>query len=126
MGQEHVEASRSSSAAVWSVTQPIPLQSQLIFILGIIEKITTKTYTTMAQKQLSEMTTEELNKNLKLMRVAIAVISASIGVMIVSAFLNYSKKGFTVFTVLPLMFVPILTMNIANMKKIKAELLSRK
>ena len=80
----------------------------------------------MAQKQLSEMTTEELNKNLKLMRVAIAVISASIGVMIVSAILNYSKKGFTVFTVLPLMFVPILTMNIANMKKIKAELIARK
>ncbi len=80
----------------------------------------------MAQKQISEMTTEELNKNLKLMRVAIAVISASIGVMIVSSVVSYSKKGFSVFTVLPLMFVPILTMNIANMKKIKAELESRK
>ena len=80
----------------------------------------------MAQKQISEMTTEELNKNLKLMRIAIAVISASIGVMIVSAIVSYSKKGFSVFTVLPLMFVPILTMNIANMKKIKTELESRK
>jgi len=80
----------------------------------------------MAQKQLSEMTTEELNKNLKLMRVAIAVISASIGVMIVSGIVSYSKKGFSVFTILPVMFVPILTMNIANMKKIKAELDSRK
>ncbi len=80
----------------------------------------------MAQKQISEMTTEELNKNLKLMRVAIAVISASIGVMIVSSVVSYSKKGFSVFTILPLMFVPILTMNIANMKKIKAELESRK
>ncbi len=80
----------------------------------------------MAQKQISEMTTEELNKNLKLMRVAIAVISASIGVMIVSSVVSYSKKGFSVFTVLPLMFVPILTMNIANMKKIRAELESRK
>jgi hypothetical protein len=79
----------------------------------------------MAQKQISEMTTEELTKNLKLMRVAIAVISASIGVMIVSAIVSYLKKGFTVFTVLPAMFVPILTMNIANMKKIKAELQSR-
>jgi hypothetical protein len=80
----------------------------------------------MAQKQISEMTTEELNKNLKLMRVAIAVISASIGVMIVSSVVSYSKKGFSVFTILPLMFVPILTMNIANMKKIKTELESRK
>ncbi len=80
----------------------------------------------MAQKQIFEMTTEELNKNLKLMRVAIAVISASIGVMIVSSVVSYSKKGFSVFTILPLMFVPILTMNIANMKKIKAELESRK
>ena len=80
----------------------------------------------MAQKQLPEMTTEELNKNLKLMRVAIAVISASIGVMIVSAIVSYSKKGFSVFTILPAMFVPILTMNIANMKKIKAELALRK
>lgn len=80
----------------------------------------------MAQKQISEMSTEELNKNLKLMRIAIAVISASIGVMIVSAIVSYSKKGFSVFTVLPLMFVPILTMNIANMKKIKTELKARK
>lgn len=72
------------------------------------------------------MTTEELHRNLKLMRVAIAVISASIGVMIVSSVVSYSKKGFSVFTVLPLMFVPILTMNIANMKKIKAELDTRK
>lgn len=80
----------------------------------------------MAQKQISEMTTEELNRNLKLMRVAIAVISASIGVMIVSAVVSYQQKGFSVFTVLPLMFVPILTMNIANMRKIKAELDSRK
>ncbi len=80
----------------------------------------------MAQKQISEMTTEELNRNLKLMRVAIAVISASIGVMIVSAVVSYQQKGFSVFTVLPLMFVPILTMNIANMRKIKTELDSRK
>jgi hypothetical protein len=80
----------------------------------------------MAQKQLSEFSTEELNKNLKLLRVAIAVISASIGVMIVSAIVSYSKKGFSVFTILPLLFLPILTMNIVNMKKIKAELQARK
>lgn len=80
----------------------------------------------MAQKQISEMTTEELNRNLKLMRVAIAVISASIGVMIVSAVVSYQQKGFSVFTILPLMFLPILIMNIANMRKIKTELQSRK
>ncbi|TWI83750.1 hypothetical protein IQ13_1864 [Lacibacter cauensis] len=80
----------------------------------------------MAQKQISEMTTEELNRNLKLMRVAIAVISASIGVMIVSAVVSYQQKGFSVFTILPLMFLPILMMNIANMRKIKTELQSRK
>lgn len=72
------------------------------------------------------MTTEELNRNLKLMRVAIAVISASIGVMIVSAVVSYQQKGFSVFTILPLMFLPILMMNIANMRKIKTELQSRK
>jgi hypothetical protein len=80
----------------------------------------------MAQKQISEMSTEELNRNLKLMRVAIAVISASIGVMIVSAVVSYQQKGFSVFTVFPLLFLPILTMNIANMRKIKTELRSRK
>jgi hypothetical protein len=72
------------------------------------------------------MSTEELNRNLKLMRVAIAVISASIGVMIVSAVVSYQQKGFSVFTVFPLLFLPILTMNIANMRKIKTELRSRK
>jgi hypothetical protein len=46
--------------------------------------------------------------------------------MIVSAVVSYQQKGFSVFTVFPLLFLPILTMNIANMRKIKTELQSRK
>ncbi|MFY7839321.1 MAG: hypothetical protein ACOVP7_03545 [Lacibacter sp.] len=80
----------------------------------------------MAQRQLSEMSEEELKKNIKMMTVAVSVILVSILIMTVSAVYTYSKKGFSATTVLPLAFLPIAMMNIMNLKKIKAELASRK
>ncbi len=79
----------------------------------------------MAQKQLSEMSEEELKKNIKLVTVAVAVITASILIMFISAVYSYAKKGFTATVVLPFAFMPIAIMNFMNLKKIKAELDSR-
>ncbi len=80
----------------------------------------------MAQKQLSEMTDEELKKNMRMMTIAVTVIIVSIIIMFISAVFSYMKKGFGVTAVLPFAFMPIAIINLMNLKKIKAELDSRK
>ena len=80
----------------------------------------------MAQKQLSEMTEEELKKNIRMMTIAVTVIIVSIIVMFISAIYVYSRKGFTITAVLPFAFMPIAIINLVNLKKIKAELELRK
>jgi tellurite resistance protein TehA-like permease len=79
----------------------------------------------MKQKSMSEMTTEELQKNEKTIRVALIVIGICIVIMIISSIYLYSKKGFSVSTIMPAFFLPILGVNIMNWKKIKAEIASR-
>jgi hypothetical protein len=80
----------------------------------------------MAQKQLSEMTDEELKKNMRLMTIAVTVIIVSIIIMFISAVYSYLKKGFGITAVLPFAFMPIAIINLMNLKKIKQELTSRK
>ncbi|MEJ8840974.1 hypothetical protein WG954_01185 [Lacibacter sp. H375] len=80
----------------------------------------------MAQKQLSEMTEEELKKNIRMMSIAVTVIIVSIIIMFISAIYTYTRKGFTVTAVLPFAFMPIAIINLMNLKKMKAELNSRK
>jgi hypothetical protein len=46
----------------------------------------------MAQKQLSEMTDEELKKNMRIMTIAVTVIIVSIIIMFISAVFFYIKK----------------------------------
>lgn len=79
----------------------------------------------MAQKQLSEMTEEELKKNIRMMSIAVTVIIVSIIIMFISAIYTYTRKGFTVTAVLPFAFMPIAIINLMNLKKMKAELNSR-
>lgn len=80
----------------------------------------------MAQKQLSEMTEDELKKNIRMMTIAVTVIIVSIIIMFISSVFSYTKKGFSVTAVLPFAFMPIAIINLVNLKKIKAELASRK
>lgn len=80
----------------------------------------------MPQKQLSEMTEEELKKNVKMMTIAITVIIVSIIIMLISAVYTYTKKGFTATAILPFAFLPIAIVNLMNLKRIKTELASRK
>lgn len=79
----------------------------------------------MALKQLSEMSEAELKKNVRMLTIATAVIVASILIMVISAVFSYTKKGFTVYTVVPFAFLPIAIINFMNLKKVKAELASR-
>jgi len=79
----------------------------------------------MASKPISEMTTEELHKTAKSMKIIVTILVASLIVMAASAVYLFIKKGFSATTILPIVFFPLVSLNMANMKKIKAELLSR-
>ena len=79
----------------------------------------------MAQKQLSEMTEEELKKNIRMMTVAVAVLATSILIMFISAVYSYTKKGFSITAILPFAFTPIAIINLMNLKKMKTEFASR-
>ncbi|MEJ8816545.1 hypothetical protein [Lacibacter sp. H407] len=80
----------------------------------------------MAQKQLSEMTDEELKKRQKELTFAVVLMAVAVLVMTISAIIGYSKKGFSTTTILPLLFTPLAISNLLNLKKIKAELALRK
>lgn len=79
----------------------------------------------MAQKPLTEMTNEELQKNAKTMKTATIVLAACLGLMFLSGIFLTFKKGFSVSTVLPFAFLPILIMNLQNWKKTKEEIAKR-
>lgn len=80
----------------------------------------------MANTQLSEMPDDELLKRQKEMTVAVILISITVMIMLASAIFGFIKKGFTTTTVLPFAFLPLAIINFLNLKKIKAELASRK
>jgi uncharacterized membrane protein len=80
----------------------------------------------MANKQLSEMSEDELLKRQKEMTVAVVLLSITVSIMLVSAIFVFIKKGFTTTTILPVAFLPLVIINFLSLKKIKAELASRK
>lgn len=80
----------------------------------------------MTQKQISEMTDEELKKRQKELTFAVVLMAVAVLVMTISAIIAYSKKGFSTTTILPLLFTPLAITNLLNLKKIKAELALRK
>lgn len=79
----------------------------------------------MASKPISEMTTAELQKTEKSLKLATTILGVVLIIMIASSIYLFIKKGFSATTVMPFVFLPLFTMNMINMKKIKAELLSR-
>ncbi|MEQ1797281.1 MAG: hypothetical protein ABL872_04975 [Lacibacter sp.] len=80
----------------------------------------------MANKQLSEMPEDELKKREKEMTVGVILLSITVTIMLVSAIFGFIKKGFTATTILPFAFLPLAIINFLSLKKIKAELASRK
>ncbi len=79
----------------------------------------------MKQVPLSELSQEELLKKEKTLKAASTVLGGMLVVLAAaSVYLTY-LQGFTVFSVLPVAFLPIFIVNIGNLKKIKAEISSR-
>jgi hypothetical protein len=79
----------------------------------------------MKQVPLSELSKEELLKKEKNLKGASAVLGGMLVVLAAaSAYLSY-LQGFSVFTVLPVAFLPMFIINLGNLKKIQTEIASR-
>jgi hypothetical protein len=81
---------------------------------------------TMAQQQLSEMTVEELKAREKGLGISTKVMAIAVVIMLACGiYITVSKKEFSIFTVLPLVFLANLFIYRALIKKVKAELARR-
>lgn len=77
-------------------------------------------------ENLSHLSNEELIKSFKTAKaIYIGFIAVFIILIFVAVFITV-KKGFGVFTMMPLVFMPIFIANIFNYGKIKEEMKSRK
>lgn len=79
----------------------------------------------MKKEDYSQQSLDELIKREKTARIATITLGVLVFFqLVVGLFLTF-KNGFGVFTILPITFLPILMINVASLKKIKAEIKSR-
>lgn len=76
-------------------------------------------------KQLSEMSLDELKNQEKKLRGTVGAFVGIIVIMVIAGVILTFQKGFTIFTVMPIIFLPLMTVSINNLKKVKAEISSR-
>lgn len=80
----------------------------------------------MSNKKISEMSNEELLKNEKTIKTVTSLLAGALFFLFaVTVFLNILKKEFNTLTVVPIAFLPILIININNLKEIKKEKVNR-
>jgi hypothetical protein len=78
------------------------------------------------QPNLSELSKEELQKRLKTAGGMTGIFLAIVAVQLADGIYLTTQQGFNVFIVIPLAFIPLLLVNINNVKKIKEEIAKRK
>ncbi|WP_461053958.1 hypothetical protein [Spirosoma arcticum] len=76
-------------------------------------------------KQLSEMSLVKLKSQEKQQTTVLGAFIGLILIMAVAGVISTFQRGFTVFTVLPIAFLPLITVFSTNLKKTKAEIRSR-
>jgi hypothetical protein len=79
----------------------------------------------MKSTSLAEWSIEELKKNEKGLRIANIVLGFCIGVMCLTGGYMFIKKGFSIGTLMPLLFLPLLLINYTQWKKIRTEIALR-
>jgi hypothetical protein len=79
----------------------------------------------MKQVPLSELSQEELLKKAKTLKAASTVLGGMLVVLAAASLYLTYLQGFSVFSVLPVTFLPIFIVNVGNLKKIQAEIASR-
>lgn len=84
-----------------------------------------QTLSIMKENPYAKMTLDELNAKAKSLKSMTSIFSSLLLVMtFVGVFLSI-RQGFSVFSVLPVAFLPLLVININSIKKIKEEIQSR-
>lgn len=76
--------------------------------------------------QLTDLSVIELQKREKTATTMSWLMGVIILIQLASGIYLVTRQGFNVFIILPLVFIPLLIVNIANVKKIKDEIASRR
>jgi hypothetical protein len=79
----------------------------------------------MPEKKIQDCTVAELEKRLKAHQLAVLMMSIAITMMVLSSIYQLFNGKFSVMVVLPVCFLPLLIINIKNVKQIKKELAQR-
>lgn len=79
----------------------------------------------MKQKPYSEMSLAELKNQEKTLKTVTYVLGGVLIVQFVVGIALSFTKGFSVFSILPFAFLPLMIVNLGNLKKIRAEIASR-
>jgi hypothetical protein len=79
----------------------------------------------MKTKDLTQLSNEKLLEQTKSLKALTALLGGMLLVLFFTGGYILSKKGFNVFLIIPLAFLPIVIMNINTLKEIKKELASR-
>lgn len=79
----------------------------------------------MAQPPLDQLTIGELKTKEAVLKKATPILGISLVLMSAASVFLTVRGGFGVFSVLPIIFLPMFIMNVQNLKKIKDELARR-
>lgn len=78
------------------------------------------------QSDLSTLTTEELEKKAKSTKFVTGLLVGSIIVQFTAGVYLTVINGFNLFLIIPVAFLPLISLNFTNLKKIKEEIEKRK
>jgi 1,4-dihydroxy-2-naphthoate octaprenyltransferase len=77
-------------------------------------------------KQLAEMSIDKLKEQEKLIKVVTGTLAGMLLVLLIVAIVLSAKKGFSPLVAVPFALLPIVVVNMNNLKQIKKELESRR
>ncbi len=79
----------------------------------------------MKENKLIDMSFDELISKEKKLKMALVVLVGAIGVLLIACIIITLMKGFEVFTIMPIVFLPIILASFSNLKEIQNEIKSR-
>ena len=77
-------------------------------------------------KSLNKLSTEELKRKEKGMKIAIATFGGMLIVMLFASMIMMIRDGFSVFVAVPIAFLPLFAALLNQLKKIRAEIENKK
>ncbi|MDP1813407.1 MAG: hypothetical protein Q8K92_03075 [Leadbetterella sp.] len=75
--------------------------------------------------EFAKLDLEGLKKKEKALNISLKVLIGMMIMMVLAGIYLFTKQGFSVFTILPVAFLPILMTNIKNVKKIREMIAER-